>query len=95
MKARRPFKHLSSPSSSWLGDLAVVACAVLWGALRRTAGLGALQTVAFGAASRVGQRVGASVHHDGVHAVGHGEGLEVRLDGDRQRQLVDEVDRRA
>lgn len=35
------------------------------------------------------------MHHDSVHAVGHGEGLEVRLDGDGQRQLVDEVDRRA
>lgn len=35
------------------------------------------------------------MHHDGVHAVGHGEGLEVGLDGDRQRELVDEVDRRA
>lgn len=35
------------------------------------------------------------MHHDGVHAVGHGEGLEVGLDGDGQRQLVDEVDRRA
>lgn len=35
------------------------------------------------------------MHHDGVHAVGHGEGLEVRLDGDWQRELVNEVDRRA
>lgn len=34
------------------------------------------------------------MHHDGVHAVGHGEGFEVRLDGDGQRELVDEVDRR-
>lgn len=35
------------------------------------------------------------MHHDGVHAVGHGEGLEVGLDGHGQRQLVDEVHRRA
>ena len=35
------------------------------------------------------------MHHDGVHAVGHGEGLEVRFDGDGQWELVDEVDRRA
>lgn len=38
-----------------LGNLTVVACAVLWGALRRTAGLCALQAVAFGAAGGVGQ----------------------------------------
>lgn len=31
------------------------------------------------------------MHHDGIHAIGHGEGLEVALDGDRQRELVDEV----
>lgn len=78
-----------------LGDFAVVAGAVLRRALRWTDGLGALQAVAFGAAGRVGERVRASVHHDSVHAVGHGEGLEVGLDGDGQRQLVDEVDRRA
>lgn len=88
----------SSPGSSgacWLGDLTVAARAVLGGALGGPAGLGALQTVAFGAAGGVGQRVRASVHHDGVHAVGHGEGLEVGLDGHGQRQLVDEVHRRA
>lgn len=60
-----------------------------------TAGLCALQAVALRAAGRVGQRVRASVHHDRIHAVGHGEGLEVGLDGDGQRQLVNEVDRRA
>lgn len=81
--------------SRWLRDFTVVAGAVLRRALRWTDGLGAFQAVAFGAAGRVGQRVRASVHHDGVHAVGHGEGLEVGLDGDGQRQLVDEVDRRA
>lgn len=81
--------------SRWLGDFTVVAGAVLRRALRRTDGLWPLQAVAFGAAGWVGQRVWASVHHDGVHAVGHGEGLEVGLDGDGQRQLVDEVDRRA
>lgn len=35
------------------------------------------------------------MHHDSVHAVGHGEGLEVALDGDGQWELVDEVDRGA
>jgi len=33
------------------------------------------------------------MHHDGVHPVGHGEGLEVGLDGHGEGQLVDEVDR--
>lgn len=86
---------MATSLSGCLGDLAVVAGAVLRRALRRADGLGALQAVPLGAALRVGQRVGASVHHDGVHAVGHREGLEVRLDGDGQRQLVDEVHRRA
>lgn len=31
------------------------------------------------------------MHHYGVHAIGHREGLEVALDGDRQWELVDEV----
>lgn len=35
------------------------------------------------------------MHHDGIHAVGHGEGLEVRLYGHGERQLVNEVHRRA
>lgn len=35
------------------------------------------------------------MHHDGVHPVGHGEGLQVTLDGDGERQLVDQVHRRA
>lgn len=35
------------------------------------------------------------MHHHGVHAVGHGEGLQVALDGDGKRQLIDQVDRRA
>lgn len=33
------------------------------------------------------------MHHDSVHAVGHGKGLEVALDGDRQWELVNEVHR--
>lgn len=94
-KARQPLTLRLLRASLRLGNLTVVAGAVLGGALGRPAGLGALQAVAFGASGRVGQRVRASVHHDGVHAVGHGEGLEVRLDGDGQRQLVDEVHRRA
>jgi hypothetical protein len=31
------------------------------------------------------------MHHDSIHAVGHGEGLEVALDGDWQWKLVDEM----
>ena len=65
-------------------------------------GLGALQAVALttaatAAAARLagGDGVGASMHHDGVHAVGHGEGAQVGLDGHREGQLVDEVDRGA
>lgn len=33
------------------------------------------------------------MHHDSIHAVGHGERLEVGLDGHGEGQLVDEVDR--
>lgn len=33
------------------------------------------------------------MHHDSVHAVGHGKGLEVAFDGDRQWELVDEMHR--
>lgn len=80
-----------------LRDLAVVPRAVLRRALWRADGLGALQAVAFAAAapSAARQGVGTAVHHDGVHAVGHGEGFQVALDGDRERQLIDQVDRRA
>lgn len=31
------------------------------------------------------------MHHDRVHAVSHGERLEVRLDGHREGQFIDEV----
>lgn len=31
------------------------------------------------------------MHHDGIHAISHREGLEVALDGDGQWQLVNEV----
>lgn len=31
------------------------------------------------------------MHHDCIHAVGHGERLEVGLDGNRERQFVNEV----
>ena len=78
-----------------LGDLAVAAGAALGGALGGPDGLVPLQAVALGAGGAAGQRVRASVHHDGVHPVGHGERLQVGLDGHRQRQLVDEVDRSA
>lgn len=33
------------------------------------------------------------MHHDSIHAIGHREGLEVALDGDGQRELVDEMHR--
>lgn len=33
------------------------------------------------------------MHHDGIHAIGHGEGLEVAFDGDGKWQFVDEVHR--
>ena len=32
------------------------------------------------------------MHHDSVHAVGHGEGFEVGFNGNGQWELVDEVD---
>lgn len=35
------------------------------------------------------------MHHDSVHAVGHGKGLEVGLDGHREGQFVNEVHGRA
>lgn len=82
------------PACSRLGDLAVVAGAVLRRALWRPDGFGAFQAVPF-AATAAGHRVGASVHHDSVHPVGHGEGLQVALDGNRERQLVDQVHWRA
>lgn len=31
------------------------------------------------------------MHHNCIHAVRHGEGLEVRLDGHREGQFVNEV----
>lgn len=58
--------------------------------------LGALEAVTLAAPGGGGQcgPVGATVHHDCVHPIGHGEGLQVALDGHRQGQLVDQVDRR-
>lgn len=35
------------------------------------------------------------MHHPGIEAVGHGEGLEVASQGHGERQLVHEVHRRA
>lgn len=78
-----------------LGDLTVVPGAVLRRTLRRPNGFGAFKTVPFAASSGVGQRVGPAVHHDCVHAIGHGEGLQVALDGHRKWQLIDEVHRGA
>lgn len=71
----------------------------LWGTLWRPEGLWAFQAVGFASAPAtawgrtVGHWVGASVHHDCVHAVGHGERLEVGLDGHREGQFVDKVHR--
>ena len=42
-----------------------------------------------------GDGVGAAVHHAGVEAIGHGEGLEVGLQGRGQGQLLHQVDGRA
>lgn len=82
------------PVVSSLGDLTVVAGAVLRGALGRSDGFGAFQAVPL-AAPTVGHRVGASMHHDCVHPVCHGERLQMAFDGDGQRQFVDQVHRRA
>lgn len=35
------------------------------------------------------------MHHDSIHPIGHGEGLQVTLDGDGEWQLIDQVHRRA
>lgn len=97
----RPQKFLPRPS---LGDVTVTFDATtLGGARRRFKGLGTFETVSLAAAAVVdaahaaarhigGHGVGASMHHDSIHSVGHGEGLEVGLDGHGERQLVDEVD---
>lgn len=42
-----------------------------------------------------GDGIGASVHHASIKAVGHREGLQVRLQSQWEGQLVDQVDRRA
>lgn len=42
-----------------------------------------------------GDGVGASVHHAGIEAIGHGERLEVGLEGQGERKLVNQVDRGA
>lgn len=39
-----------------------------------------------------GDGVGASMHHAGVEAVGHGEGLQVRLQSQREGEFIDQVD---
>ncbi len=35
------------------------------------------------------------MHHDGIHAIGHRERLEVGLDGHREGQFINKVHRRA
>lgn len=81
------------PYARRLGDLTVAPGAVLWRTLRRPDGFGAFEAVAFAASGGVGQRVGPTVHHDGVHAVRHGERLQMALDGYWKRQLIDQVHR--
>lgn len=70
---------------------------VLWRTLRRPEGHRAFETAGFASAAArsraVDHKVRASVHHHGVHAVGHRERLQVRFDGDGKRKLVDEVHR--
>lgn len=83
--------RMTSPHVPRLGDLTVVPGAVLRRTLGRPNGLGTFETVPFAASSSVGQRVGPAVHHDRVHAVCHGEGLQVALDGHGKWQLINEV----
>lgn len=37
-------------------------------------------------------RVGASVHHAGIEAVGHGEGLQVGLESQWKGEFINQVD---
>lgn len=76
-----------------LRNFAVAPGAVLGRALWGADGLGPLEAVALAPAAPrpTGQRVGTPMHHDSIHAIGHREGLEVAFDGDRQRELIDEV----
>lgn len=39
--------------------------------------------------------VRASMHHAGVEAIGHGEGLEVGLESQREGEFVDQMNRSA
>lgn len=92
-----PRVRLDEAQPARLGDLTVAPRAVLGWALRGSDGLGPLEAVALAptAPRATSQRVGSPVHHDCVHAIGHRERLEVALDGDGQRELVDEVHRGA
>lgn len=71
----------------------------LWRTLWRPEGLWALQAVSFASTTAttwggtVSHRVRASMHHDCIHAIGHGERLEVGLDGHREGKFVNEVHR--
>lgn len=78
------------PRSRLLGDFAAAPGTALGWALGQPRGL------AFAQAAPLVQRasgdgVGAAVHHPGVQAVGHGEGLEVAPQGQGQRELVHQV----
>lgn len=39
-----------------------------------------------------GDGVGASVHHTGVESIGHGEGLQVGLESQREGEFIHQVD---
>lgn len=89
-----------------LGDLAAVASAALFGhraERRRTEEFFLFQQLASGplggnvggVGSSGGDGVGPSVHHAGIEAVGHGERLEVGLESQGERKLVNKVDRGA
>lgn len=80
-----------APSS---GDLTAVPGAALGRALGRPGGLHFAEAAPL-VCGAGGHRVGAAMHHPGVEAAGHGEGLEVTPQGHGQWQLVHQVHGRA
>lgn len=79
-----------------LGDLTAVSAALCRRAERlRPDQLGFFQqrpSSPLGGALVGGDRVRTSVHHAGVEAVGHGERLQVRLESQREGELINQVD---
>lgn len=89
-------------SSQLLGYLTAVPAALCRRAQRRPDQLGFFQQRPSGplgggvvSGGVGGDRVGASVHHASVEAVGHGEGLQVGLQSQREGELINQVDRSA